>query len=105
MGFGSLLNIDMETAPGLLNYYLLYHYDPDSSRLVLENMVITITKDTIHNMLGLPNVGEDLLNMNSCEKDNEVLLEWNNQYDKKGFNGEEYLKMIKNTKQDSLSLG
>ncbi|CAI9299670.1 unnamed protein product [Lactuca saligna] len=103
MGFGSLLNIDMDTSPGLLKYYLLDHYDPDSSRLVLENLVITITKDTVHDMLGSPNVGEDLLSMVSYEKDKEVLKEWKSQYDKKkGFNGEEYLKRIKNTKQDSL---
>ncbi|CAI9286821.1 unnamed protein product [Lactuca saligna] len=57
MGFGSLLHIDINTTPGLLNYYMLDHYDPDSSRLVLENMVITITKDTVHDILGLPNVG------------------------------------------------
>ncbi|CAI9277192.1 unnamed protein product [Lactuca saligna] len=69
MGFGSLLNIDMDTASGLLNYYLLDHYDPDSSRLVLENMVITIMKDTVHDMLGLPNIGEELLSMIN-EKDN-----------------------------------
>ncbi|CAI9299485.1 unnamed protein product [Lactuca saligna] len=101
MGFGSLLNIDMDTALGLLNCYLLGHYDLDSSRLVLENMVIIITKDTVHDMLGLPNEGENFLSMTSCEKDNQVLQEWKSQYDKKGFNGEEYLKRIKNTKEDS----
>ncbi|CAI9290127.1 unnamed protein product [Lactuca saligna] len=101
MGFGSL-HIDIDTTLGLLNYYLLDHYDLDSSRLVLENMVIRITKDTLHEMLGLPNAGEDFLRLSSCDKDNEVLQEWKGQYDKKGFNGEEYLKMIKNTKQDSL---
>ncbi|CAI9294531.1 unnamed protein product [Lactuca saligna] len=91
MGFGSLLNIDMDTTLGLLKYYLLDHYDPDSSCLVLENMVITTTKDTVHDMLGLPNVGEDFLSVISCEKDNEVLQEWKSQYDKKGFNVEEYI--------------
>ncbi|CAI9300103.1 unnamed protein product [Lactuca saligna] len=79
MGFGSLLNIGMDTAPELLNYYLLDHYDPDGSHLVLENMVITITKDTVHDMLGLPNEGEDFLSMTSCEKDNQVLQEWKSQ--------------------------
>ncbi|CAI9285193.1 unnamed protein product [Lactuca saligna] len=92
----------MDTTPTLLNYYMLDHYDPDSCRLVLENMIITITKDTVHDMLGLPNEGEDFLSMTSCEKDNQVLQEWKSQYDKKGFNGEEYLKRIKNTKQDNL---
>ena len=66
MGFGSLLNIDMDTSLVLLNYYLLDHYDPQSSRLVLENTMITITKETVHDMLGLPNDREDFLNMDSC---------------------------------------
>ncbi|CAI9304484.1 unnamed protein product [Lactuca saligna] len=102
MGFGSLLHIDIDTTPSLLNYYLLDHYEPSSSRLSMENMVITITKDTLHEMLGLPNTGEDFLSLSSCDKDNEVHQEWKGQYDKKGFNGEEYLKRIKNTKQDNL---
>ena len=65
-------------------------------------MVLTFTKDIMHDMLGLPNEGGDFLSMTSCEKDNQVLQEWKIQYDKKGFNGEEYLKRIKNTKKDSL---
>ncbi|CAI9288838.1 unnamed protein product [Lactuca saligna] len=84
MGFGSLLHIHIDTTPGLLNYYLLDHYDLASSHLVLENMVITITKDTVHEMLGLPNAGEDFMRLSSCDKDNEVLQEWKGQYEKKG---------------------
>ncbi|CAI9275078.1 unnamed protein product [Lactuca saligna] len=74
MGFVSLMNIDMDTTPRLLNYYLLDHYDPQSNRLVLKNNVITITKKTVHNMLGLPNDGKDFLNMDSYEKDNLVYV-------------------------------
>ncbi|CAI9266973.1 unnamed protein product [Lactuca saligna] len=94
MGFVSLLNIDMDSTSGLLNYYLLDQYDPQCSRLVLENFVITITKETMHDMLGLPKDGEDFMNMPNCEKDNEILQEWKNQYEKRGL-------MVKNTRRGS----
>ncbi|CAI9280593.1 unnamed protein product [Lactuca saligna] len=58
MGFGSLLNIDMDNTLGLLNYYLLDQCDPESSCRVLENYMITITKDTMHECWGYQMMGK-----------------------------------------------
>ena len=83
MGFGLLLNIDIDNTQGLLNNYLLGHYNLESSHLVLENAVIIVTKDIVHDMLGLPNDGEDFMLLPNCEKGNEILKECKNQYEKR----------------------
>ncbi|KAI3513861.1 hypothetical protein L1887_12071 [Cichorium endivia] len=43
MGFGSILSLNIEFVPGLLNYYILDNYDPQQN--VLENVLIEITPE------------------------------------------------------------
>lgn len=50
MGFGSLLKVNMDGLPGLPHYYLLDNYDLQIRRLVLYNVVVHITKDTVHDI-------------------------------------------------------
>ncbi|CAI9264608.1 unnamed protein product [Lactuca saligna] len=76
MGFGSLLKLDMDVVPGLLNYYLLDVYDPESNRLMMENGVLEITKELVHKMMGLAMEGDDLCRMPYYETGNEILEEW-----------------------------
>ncbi|CAI9289024.1 unnamed protein product [Lactuca saligna] len=72
MGFGSLLNIDMDNTSGLLNYYLLDYYDPQSTRLFLEKFVITINKEMVHDMLGF--VESTLSGTNQINVVNKLVL-------------------------------
>ncbi|CAI9282710.1 unnamed protein product [Lactuca saligna] len=102
MGFGSILQVNITSYPGQLSYYLLDVYDADSKRLVLQNSVIEITEQTVHDMMGLPFGGEDINELPLCDKGNEILEEWRGQYSGDKFNGEEYLRRIQSTTKDNL---
>ncbi|CAI9271372.1 unnamed protein product [Lactuca saligna] len=102
MGFGSILQVNITSYPGQLSYYLLDVYDADSKRLVLQNSVIEITEQTVHDMMGLPFGGEDINELPLCDKGNQILEEWRGQYSGDKFNGEEYLRRIQATTKDNL---
>ncbi|CAI9265282.1 unnamed protein product [Lactuca saligna] len=102
MGFGSILQVSITSYPGQLSYYLLDVYDADSRRLVLQNFVIEITEQTVHDMMGLLIGKEDINELPLCDKGNQILEEWRGQYTCDKFNGEEYLRRIQATSKDSL---
>ena len=102
MGFGSILQVNITSYPRQLSYYLLDVYDADSKRLVLQNSVIEITEQTVHDMMGLPFGGEDINELPLCDKGNQILEEWRGQYSGDKFNGEEYLRRIQATTKDNL---
>ncbi|CAI9276283.1 unnamed protein product [Lactuca saligna] len=66
---------NMEVVPGLLNYYLLDVYSPETNRLVMENGVIEITKELVHKIMGLPMEADDLSRMLYYETGNDILEE------------------------------
>ncbi|CAI9266789.1 unnamed protein product [Lactuca saligna] len=74
----------------------------NSKRLVLQNSVIEITEQTVHDMMGLPFGGEDINELPLCDKGNQILEEWRGQYSGDKFNGEEYLRRIQATTKDNL---
>ncbi|CAI9303501.1 unnamed protein product [Lactuca saligna] len=76
MGFGSILRMNITSYLGQLSYYLLDVYDADSKRLVLQNSVIEITEQTMHDMMGLPIGGEDINELPLCDKGHQILEEW-----------------------------
>ncbi|CAI9299012.1 unnamed protein product [Lactuca saligna] len=73
MGFGSILQVNITSCPGQLSYYLLDVYDANSKRIVLQNSVIEITEQTVHDMMGLPTGGEDINELPLCDKGNQIL--------------------------------
>ncbi|CAI9268711.1 unnamed protein product [Lactuca saligna] len=102
MGFRSILQVNNTSYPGQLSYYLLDVYDTDSRRLVLQNSVIKITEQTMHDMMGLSIDGEDINELPLYDKGNQILEEWKGQYTGDKFNVEEYLRRIQATTKDSL---
>lgn len=54
MVFTSLLGMDIDSIPGRLNYVLLDHYDPTQNRLKVNKEWITISKQLVHDIMGLP---------------------------------------------------
>lgn len=102
MGLGTLLDIDIGSLPGHLNYYLLDHYDPLKNRLVLPNGALEITKERIHEIMGIPMEGVNIKELPSRGTDNHVLKEWMAQYPKKLFSSTAYLKKIKESRVDDI---
>lgn len=102
MGLGTLLRINMDNLPGLLNYYLLDSYYDASDRLILQNTAILVTKQLISEIMGFEPSGLDFNSLPSCEKTNPILKEWKSQFPDKKYSSEAYLDLIKRTKEDTL---
>ncbi|KAI3518323.1 hypothetical protein L1887_06921 [Cichorium endivia] len=86
MGLGTLLRINMDNLPGLLNYYLLDSYDDASDSLILQNTTILVTKQLISEIMGFEPSGLDFNSLPSCEKTNPILKEWKSQFPDKKYN-------------------
>lgn len=54
MGFGKLLNMDLEGVTAKLRFYVVDNFDEKKMELSLEKGKIKITKDLIYDMLGIP---------------------------------------------------
>ncbi|KAI3503672.1 hypothetical protein L1887_32120 [Cichorium endivia] len=102
MGLGTLLRINMDNLPGLLNYYLLDSYDDATDRLILQNTTILVTKQLISEIMGFEPSGLDFNSLPSCEKTNPILKQWKSQFPDKKYSSEAYLDLIKRTKEDTM---
>ncbi|KAI3518123.1 hypothetical protein L1887_06524 [Cichorium endivia] len=69
MGLGTLLRINMDNLPGLLNYYLLDSYDDASDGLILQNTTILVTKQLISEIMGFEPSGLDFNSLPSKVRD------------------------------------
>ncbi|KAI3503899.1 hypothetical protein L1887_32373 [Cichorium endivia] len=102
MGFGSLLGMDIDSIPGKLNYVLLDNYDPTRNRLKVNKDWITITKELVHDIIGLPMGGENIKELESCAYDDPILQEWKAQFPKKLYSAKAYYKLIKGSGEDDI---
>ncbi|KAJ9553673.1 hypothetical protein OSB04_017718 [Centaurea solstitialis] len=82
MGFGKLLDMKVDGIPSKLGYYVVDRFDEKKMEIRLENGSIKITKDSIRDMLGVPNGGVELKSLQGTETDDTILKEWKKQYGK-----------------------
>lgn len=102
MGFGSLLGMNLDTIPGKLNYMLVDNYDPTRNRLKVNNRWINITKELVHDVMGLPMGGENIKELESCAYNDPVLQQWKAQYPKKLYSAKAYSRLINETEEDDI---
>lgn len=101
MGLGSLLEVNIDKSAPNLNYYLLDHYDPLSNVLVLENGAVEITKERIHEMLGISKEGLNLNTLPSCDQEDKLLNDWKAQFPSKKYSNTAFLTLIKRSNVDN----
>ncbi|KVI05140.1 hypothetical protein Ccrd_016529 [Cynara cardunculus var. scolymus] len=82
MGFGKILDMKVDGIPSKLGFYVVDRFDEKKMEIRLENGSIKITKDLIHDMLGVPNGGVELHSLQGTETDDTILKEWKKQYGK-----------------------
>lgn len=69
MGFGKLLTMRLEGVAGKIGYYVVDNFDEKKMEINLENgEKIKITKDVVHEMLGIPKGKQDLYALPTQEK-------------------------------------
>lgn len=54
MGFGSLLKMKMTDVPGALSKFVLENFDPSTNTLKVKRGNIPVTRESVHEILGLP---------------------------------------------------
>lgn len=104
MGFESFLKLDIADAPTKLLYKLVDCYNPATNKLVVNQGSIEMTKQLIHEVLGLPKGGLLLGELEACEDNNKTISEWKSQYkndkNKYTYSGKAYLKAIQSSVTD-----
>ncbi|CAH1440368.1 unnamed protein product [Lactuca virosa] len=83
MGFRSLLLIKMIDVPLKIIYYVLDHFNFESSKVEFENCQVSIDSKFVHEMLGLPFGGTLLSKMDSISEHDEesCMFEWKKRYE------------------------
>ncbi|KAL4575726.1 hypothetical protein LXL04_011810 [Taraxacum kok-saghyz] len=107
MRFESFLKLDIADVPTKLLYKLVDCYDPSTNQLVLNEWSIEMTKQLIHEVLGLPKGGLLIKELEACEDNTKTISEWKSQYkndkNKCTYNGKAYLKAIQSSVTDDIN--
>lgn len=104
LGFGKAYINNLDSIPGRLPYFVVKNFDEEKMRITLDNgAFIPITANAIHDMLGIPNEGKELI---SLEFDPEVTAKWKLPYEdvkkkKAVINGTTVKEKIKQCQDDS----
>ena len=80
MGFETMINFPLNELPGSLGYYVLEHFHPKSMELRLERGSIKVTRQKIHDMLGVPMGRRKIDEMEPREWNDEFVIRWEQQY-------------------------
>ncbi|KAI3523747.1 hypothetical protein L1887_02119 [Cichorium endivia] len=70
--------------------------------LKVNNGWINITKELVHDIIGLPMGGENIKELESCAYNDPVLQQWKAQYPKKLYSAKAYSRLINETKEDDI---
>ncbi|CAI9271995.1 unnamed protein product [Lactuca saligna] len=95
MGFGAFLDINLDSIPSRLAYYLVDKFKAKTSTIKTKKGEILITKKTLKGMFGLPSEGLDYNQLVECDKTNTVIEAWKSQYPGGKFNNGNYVKRIR----------
>lgn len=81
IGFGSYLEIKIETIPTRMAYWLVSNYDPRTNELNVGNHTIKITDQTVHDILGIPKGNISVIDQNKPRADSSKTLKmWKSQF-------------------------
>ncbi|PWA75261.1 hypothetical protein CTI12_AA242740 [Artemisia annua] len=80
MGFETMINFPLNELPGSLGFYVLENFHPNSMELRLERGSIKVTRQKVHEMLGVPMGSRKLDEMEPREWNDEFITRWEQQY-------------------------
>ncbi|PWA46241.1 hypothetical protein CTI12_AA503420 [Artemisia annua] len=80
IGFERFINFPITELPGALLYYVVDKFHPTSMELRLEKGSIKITKQRIHDMIGVPMGKMKLEDLEQRDPDDPFIAEWESQY-------------------------
>ncbi|PWA37056.1 hypothetical protein CTI12_AA594850 [Artemisia annua] len=84
MRFETMINFPLNELPGSLGFYVLENFHPNSMELRLEKGSIKVTRQKVHDMLGVPMGSRKLDEMEPREWNDEFITRWEQQYYKLG---------------------
>lgn len=99
IGFGSILNMKFEEIPTRIGYFVVDNFDERTGKIKLKNGSIHVTKQVIHDMLGVPMGGLEIKAENKSKSDDAVTLEWRSQFDKPTIRPTDVARMIANSNE------
>ncbi|PWA90329.1 hypothetical protein CTI12_AA102550 [Artemisia annua] len=73
MGFETMIDFPLNELPGSLGFYVLENFHPNSMELRLERGSIKVTRQKVHDMLGVPMGSRKLNEMEPREWDDEFI--------------------------------
>ena len=79
MGFGSMLDLKLESVPTAMGFWLVQNYNHQNSTLHIGTKVVRITPELVHEVLGIPIGKKEVMDRRSTAK-NEVITEWKQQF-------------------------
>nr|KAJ0207296.1 hypothetical protein LSAT_V11C500262540 [Lactuca sativa] len=82
LGLRSLLKMTMDVIPSKIDFFYVFSYNHTTNSIDLGHGRITITEDTIGEILGLKNEGMDHETVDDYEQDNNTLIKWKEQHPK-----------------------
>ncbi|CAH1450842.1 unnamed protein product [Lactuca virosa] len=82
LGLRSVLKMTLDVIPSKIGFFSVFSYDHTTNSIDLGHGRITITEETIGEILGLKNEGMDLEKGDDCEQDNITLIKWKEQHPK-----------------------
>ena len=80
IGFERFINFPITELPGALLYHVAEKFHPPSMELRLEKGSIKVTRQKIHDMLGVPMGKTKLEDLEPREKDDPFIAEWEGQF-------------------------
>lgn len=94
MGLGALLNMTIDGVPSKLGFYVVDILNTRNMALELMNCSITITMESIHEILGIPNQGIDLQVEEDVDMGMQLTNKWREQFSKPWIRPMDVMKLI-----------
>ncbi|KAH6810011.1 hypothetical protein C2S51_027794 [Perilla frutescens var. frutescens] len=82
LGFGSILNLQIKDVPPKLSYWVLSHFDPKRSEIILGiDRRVHVAEDDVRLMFGFPR-GQRKIEKPSLIETSDVIKEWRSQFER-----------------------
>lgn len=101
MGFGKLLEMQVDGIPSKLGYFVIDHFNPDEMEIKFGNVSIKVDVESINQLLGVPNSGIDLTSITPPPSKTFTPFAYKNRYGSKMFSFKDVVKKITQTDVNS----
>ncbi|PWA77711.1 hypothetical protein CTI12_AA224150 [Artemisia annua] len=81
MGFGAVLRFSIKDVPTRLGYWLLDNFDEDRCVLNVDGKEISITRETVRDVLGIPMGDVPVEAVNEADFRHPLVVEWKKQFE------------------------